>query len=114
MKVKVIKTEGHAALIEFIENGMPQRVTVPIAALDGNEISNETALMGIDHGVQWAEVMPIPQITPNQLQAALRNSGIWTKADFLSNPNVIIGVLKTLYGLEYATLATAVKTAKEI
>jgi len=114
MKVKVIKTEGHASLVEFIENEMPRRVTIPMSALAGDEADDEVLAMGIDYGVQWEELSVIPQITPTTLQAALRNHGIWTKDDFLKNPNVIIGVLKTIYGLEYATLATAVKTAKEI
>ena len=103
MNVKVVCIQGHAALVECVDKGVPRRFVVPREAVDGGSVSPEELALGIEYGEPWEELWT-PQVTPEAIATALRQNGIWTVDDLRRQPGKVVAALQSAYGLDMATL----------
>jgi len=84
VKVKVLRQEGDAALVEWRNRDIPRRVMVPVSEVDGQGwITKESLDAGMEYGLPWAGMVGRLSATPKKLERALHNDGIWTAQDFL-------------------------------
>lgn len=103
--MKIIKRQGQASLIEFIdENGRLSRVVVP----QGKENDPDVLEEGIPYGIPWEDIF-FPQTTPQIVADELRRRGIWTIEDLQANRSAALGAIQTAYGQDLAALMIAAK-----
>ena len=100
LAVKVIKTEGQAALVQFERDGLLQRRIVPGTEVRDGRCSDEVLDLGIvpDCDVAWEALLDLGAITPAMVSNALRSFGIWTVDDLKLHDRVIIGIATNMIG----------------
>lgn len=109
--MKTIKRAGPSALVEYKEDGRPQRAWVPTEMAE----DEDAVRMGIPYGVPWSEVLGLTPFSPEDLEAELRKRGIWTAGDAQANPQAIVGAIVGLIGVDMAAVIKAARTyEKEI
>lgn len=100
--VKTIRTIGKSCLVEWVVRGKILRGYIPLDKV--SERVDETVLdAALPHGVPWEE-MTIPAFSGSDLRSALVNAEVWTFDDLSRNPQVVVGVLQTLYGVHLGSL----------
>jgi hypothetical protein len=115
IKVKLIATEGAAAIIEYSTNGRIERAIVPNGAVKGNRISEQDLELGIPYGgieLKNYGISELLTVSLDNLQELLRQRGLWTEDDYLNNPQVILGVLQKLYGVDVTRILNAIKAGE--
>ena len=115
IKVKLISTQGAAAIIEHQSNNGPERAIVPNEAVKGGRIAKKDLDTAIPFGgIELADYGIAEQLTINidDLQKLFRERGLWTEEDYLSSPQVILGALQKLYGLDTTAILNAIKVGK--
>lgn len=113
VKVKLVKAEGAAAIVEYRDNGAVKRAIVPNAEVIGGQISKEALDLGIPYGgIELSDYLPEQMvINVNDLQNLLRERGIWDFEDYFKNPEIIVGCLHKLYGLGVTSIQNAISEA---
>lgn len=120
IKVKVIKKERGAVLVEYGETPAgggevrTRRLILPPDALDEktSEIDAVSVETGIDYGGDWEtylEGVVDPEATVWRIAEYLRQAGIWTCDDLRDDPNAAIGAIQRAYRLDYINLLTSCK-----
>lgn len=107
--VRIIHTEGAAALVEWSAAGQPRRSILP-AALVTAKMGEEELEGGIPYGDALEEIIPAPgAIAPEALALELRRRGIWNAEDILTAAGqaAAYGALQYLYQVELAALVKA-------
>lgn len=108
MKVRVLRCQGAAALVEWIEDDLLQRAVVPAEMVEDGQCDSDALAAGIPYGVPFEDLLQ-PAVTPRALAQALRRRGIWTTEDVYRKPNEVIAALQSAYGLDLAAIQAAVR-----
>lgn len=113
IKVKLIAAQGAAAIVEYQKSGKIERAIVPNAEVRNGYISKRNLERGIPYGgVELADYLPKElTIKTDDLQALLRQRGLWTYEDYYSNPQVILGALQKLYGVDVTRILNEINKA---
>lgn len=116
--VRVIQQARGSALVEGQVEGYPQRVIVPVEALDREQtITGDDLLMGIPYGVPWEDLLdnalPSRDEIITDLAGRLRQAGIWDEAALMQNMQAAIGALLAAHGISAAALLKAVIRHRE-
>jgi hypothetical protein len=114
IKVKLIATDGQAAIIEYQSGDRIERAIVPNGEVAGSRISKQALEQGIPYGgVELLDYLPRQLIIEtSDLQDTLRQRGLWNQEDYLQNPNVILGALQKLYGVDVGRILNLVSEAE--
>jgi hypothetical protein len=113
MQVKIIKSDGKAALVESVTDGMAYRRIVPVHLVNLDETNPSVGKMefsdfgvGIEYGLPFAQFIN-PGVTALQVETALHNAGIWTLEDLQSKGRQAIGALQSVYSLDLGRILQA-------
>jgi len=112
IKVRVIRQDGAAALVEWRADEVLRRAIVPAAAAQGGHCAADVLEAGIPYGLPWERLLA-PRVSPFLIAKELRQRGIWTFAD-LQRPGGMDAAQQALlaaYGLDLAALVTAARSA---
>lgn len=115
IKIKLISTQGAAAIIEYQANNGPERAIVPNEAVKGGRVAKKDLDIAIPYsGVELTDYGIAEQLTINinDLQRLFRERGLWTEEDYLSSPQVVLGALQKLYGIDVTRILNAIKAGK--
>jgi hypothetical protein len=114
IKVKLIATDGQAAIIEYQGDTGIERAIVPNSEVTGGRISEQALQQGIPYGgVELLDYLPRQLIIEtSDLQDMLRQRGLWDQEDYLKNPQVILGALQKLYGVDVGRILNLVSEAE--
>jgi hypothetical protein len=107
-KVRVLKIKGKAALVEWTDEDGPHRGTIPATELSEEGVSSRTLSMAVKVGVPWSSLITI-ETTPQSIARALRERGIFTADDLLSNVRVAEKAIQDAIGVDVRALIRAVK-----
>lgn len=113
IKVKIVRTDGVAAIIEYRTDNGIERAIVPNVDVNGGQVSQEILNLAIPYGgIELSDYLP-EQMTINvsDLQNLLRERGVWDYEDFFNHPEIIVGCLQKLYGLGMTTIQNAIAEA---
>lgn len=108
--IRIIKTKGQSALVEYTKSGKLERCTVPLDDIKDNTVSDYKLRMGIPYGVEWSKVVTLAA-TPEKLQQNLRQAGIWTAEDALNNAQIVLSAIQKTYQLDLGQLMMVAKQA---
>lgn len=100
IKVTVVKSQGDASMVEYVDEGILQRATIPTSKIRNGEASKTTLSAGIPYGDDWVNKIGKIEVDPVVIANALRNRGIWTTADVLANPRKATLALQTALQLD--------------
>ena len=105
--VQVVHEEGAAALVQWDERGKTKRGIVPAASVKDAEVAASELAACLPYGDDFAKVNGITA----GVVAALKNYGVWTKADALASPRNVREAVMT--GYVSATAQAIMEYAKE-
>jgi len=108
MKVNQL-TQGDTSLVSYVEEGVEHRCYIPAKKILEGEVDPKVLKAGIQYGVPWSKVLQVPTVTPEQVEIALHNVGIWTHKDLRENPRAAIGALQNIFHLDLGALLEASK-----
>jgi hypothetical protein len=113
IKVKLIGTDGQAAIVEYQIDSRVKRAIVPNSEVKNGQISEKTLQQSIPFGgIELTDYLPEKlTIKTSDLQGLLWQRGLWTKDDYLKNPNIILGALQKLYGVDVTRILNLVSEA---
>lgn len=116
-RVKLIFRKKMAVLVEYLQDGVPVRVSVPsnrVFQITDNkkevEVSEKTLREGIPYGIPWAIHVKDVTIKGEDLERELHKAGIWTLDDYKRNPGAIQSAIMSL---AVSVLRSVVQTVKE-
>lgn len=112
IEVKVISTRGQSALIECSKGGKLERKTVPLADIQDGKISEYKLKLGVPYGLEWSKLITL-KTTSDLLEQNLRQAGVWTAEDALSNSQRLLSVLQKTYGVDMSTIQILAKQVKK-
>lgn len=108
--VKVVPLRGDAVVVEWQEDDVLKRATVPPGALiadgDQHRVTDDVLFKGIPYGVPWADLITLAA-TPEAIEAELHRVGIWTVDDLRGNTAVAVSALQRIYKVDLAALLQA-------
>ena len=105
--VEVIHQEGEAALVQWDERGKTKRGIVPAASVKDAEIAASELAACLPYGDDFSK---IKGITAGVVKA-LKNHGVWTKADALASPRRVREAI--MIGYVPATAEAIMEFSKE-
>jgi hypothetical protein len=109
MIVKLISENNGTALIEWMEEGEPQRAIVPANQVsEGGECAYPER--GLPYGLNFAEYITIT-VTPADIDRQLKNVGVWTADDLLHKPKLVQGAISAAYG---AVLQDLIRNVRQL
>ncbi len=111
IKVKVVKLDGAAAVVEF--GG--KRVIVPREALDRSQrCERETFECGIPYGVDFETLFSgIAVTTGVDIARELHNLGIWTVEDVMADSVRVRQAINLAHGTTLTTVLNSVRALKK-
>ncbi len=80
--VQVVHQEGEAALVQWDERGKLKRTIVPAASVKDEQVPADELAKGLPYGDDFSKVKGITA----GVVVALKNHGVWTRADALASP----------------------------
>ena len=80
--VQVVHTEGEAALVQWDERGKTKRGIVPAASVKDGQVTADDLSAALPYGDDFSKVKGVTA----EVVKALKNHGVWTKADALASP----------------------------
>ena len=102
MIVKLISENNGTALIEWMEEGEPQRAIVPSREVsEGGECLHPE--WGLPYGLNFADYITVT-VTPADIDRELKNAGVWTADDLLRKQKLVQGAISAAYGAVYQDL----------
>lgn len=118
MRVKLIRRQGHAQLVEWHELGPDGtrhyfRSVLPWSALDlvgQHEAEHDDPHRGIPYGEPWEEYLMeagMPEATAAGIANELRRMGIWTVEELQADPETARAAFQKGYGMDVQRLRLA-------
>lgn len=107
-QIKVIQARGESAVVEWVEDGKVFRKIAPVKKINDEQIEEKVLDKCPDYGVAWAKEIEL-SASPEDMEKALHNAGIWTAEDALRNSRAIIGALNAAYKTDLASIINAAK-----
>ncbi len=80
--VQVVHEEGEAALVQWHERGKYVRGIVPVASVKDGQVAADDLAAALPYGDDFSKVKGVTA----EVVKALKNHGVWTKADALASP----------------------------
>jgi hypothetical protein len=104
--VKVVKVDGKAALVEWLEKGELARGVVPVGEVHDGTCGADTLDAAAPYGVPWVKLLDAEEMktTPTALEAELHKRGIWTTEDIEKNFSHAQAALMAALGLDIQLL----------
>lgn len=119
VKVRKIRQEEEAILVEWLDKDGYHRASVPGDAFKAKTpglvegtVNDDVLEVGIPHGLPWEDLVEI-DVTPAMVANELRRVGIWTESELLMNPEKVRGAIGKIIGANYSQLLQNVKRYKE-
>ena len=107
--VKVLKTQGASALVEWVADGEAHRVFVPAAKVKGGSVTESVLGKGVPYGIPWRDIkLPALDIAA-ALEKALHNAGVWTAEDLVRNQRAAHGAVQSALGLHLGAVNSFAK-----
>lgn len=118
--VAVLQRKGAAALVAYDADGKPARKIVKVTDLTYTDTAagkqKKQALIpahlldqGIDYGFAWRDALTAVTVTPEDVELALHQNGIWTLEDAKANPATVRGAVQGTLADLFTMIAHAVK-----
>lgn len=82
--VTVVSRTDSSALVQYVENGVLTRKTIPTHFLRDNQVSESTLAQGIPYGFPFDEISI--EFNVRKFMNELHNLDIWTVEDLLRSP----------------------------
>jgi hypothetical protein len=98
-------------LVEWVEGDLVKRGFIPSRKFDPAGVPESVLSRSTPYGLPWAKLVSF-SATPEGLEMALHNAGIWTLDDLASNIQAGLGAIQSAYRLDYAALKSAAKKFK--
>lgn len=99
VQVKVIKTKGESALIEW---GDPTgRAFVPVSEIEDGYVKGDILAECPPYGIEWEEYLirsSLSESTIETVAQALRTAGIWTFEDLQAKDRVVTRIAVNIIG----------------
>ena len=108
IQVRIIRSQGKSAIVEWIEKKIAYRKVVPLNKMKDNKVGEDVLEKAPDYGVPWAKELK-PNASPEDIEVALHNAGIWTSEDAVKNPGGVIGALNAAYKTDLVAVLKAAK-----
>lgn len=123
MRVKLIRRQGHAQLVEWHQpgaDGTPQyfRSVLPLSALSivgQHEAEYDDPQRGIPYGEPWEEYLMeagVSEATATVIANELRRMGIWTVEELQADPNTARAAFQKGYGMDVQRLRLAAQARR--
>lgn len=109
IEVRIIKSHGKGAVIEWVADGKVFRKIAPVSKVKDGKIEEKDLEKCPDYGIPWAKEIEL-SASSEDLENALHNAGIWTSQDALKNSKAILGALNATYK---TGLSSIFKTAQK-
>jgi hypothetical protein len=100
--VKVIKDAGKSVLVEYVEDGMLIRKTVPAHMIRNNQVYTEVLSQGIPYGYPFEEIGI--EFNAQKFANELHNLNIWNVEDLLNNPRSVLSALNAGFAVNIAKI----------
>ena len=97
--VTIVETAGPTALIQWDQDGVPQRGYVPAKEVKEGAVSERALKAAAPYGVAWAKFAKEIKLSPADIERELRQIGVWTLADAATNRASISKWLAAAFGL---------------
>jgi len=115
MNVRVVEIIENWVIIEYTQEGMLQRRSVPRSlsptTMKGPaNFSAELVFSGMEYSnVDLIEALgeTFQTISVSTLQNTLRQEGLWTAADYKKHPDIVRGVVQRLVGVSVTKILNA-------
>ena len=107
-KVRVVKSKGESAVVEWVEDGKAFRKFVPLKLIKNQGVEEKELDKCPDYGVPWSKEIK-PNLSSEDLEAALHNAGIWTAEDAVRNAGAVIGAINAAYKTDLGAILQAAK-----
>jgi hypothetical protein len=112
MQVKVVTRQGASVLVEWSDNGMLRRASLPAGSIVDNAVDDTELGYAVAYGLPWESMLAF-RVTPERIADALRRHGIWTAGDLQRLPSAAFAALQEAYSIDVSALLLAVKNIKE-
>jgi len=97
--VKVIKKQGHSALVQWGPEEDPRRAWAPVYKIEDGHIEADTLAECPPYGIQWEQYLDEEEFgLMDRVTKALRKAGIWTFEDLQSNDRVLTRIAVNIIG----------------
>ena len=106
---KVIAHQDNLVLVEWEQEGIPQRAWVMpamIVSSDGHTAVVKNPKSGIPYGMEWRRMVDILP-TPEQVEIELKKRGIWTMTDLRQRSAEIVAAIQSACSLSRAGILQA-------
>lgn len=113
-EVRVVVRQNDLYLVEWLEDGAPRRSWLPASDVTQQKDGTTQAANpghGVPYGDDFLHGVKL-QATTEAVERELRQRGIWTADDALSNAPAVLGALQAVYGVDVAALMQAAVTYK--
>ena len=100
LAVRFISHKGASAMIECTVDGLLKRFVLPIDKVVDEQVDILELEQAAPYGLSIGELVPALQFTPQRLEQACRERGLWTAEDFAKNPSLVQGALQDALRLD--------------
>lgn len=111
LQVGIVSRTENTILIEYMKDGVTKRCHIPASVVITNEGLDPSVVdMGVPYGIPFETIFQPSPVTGKQFENAMHVNGIWTYEEMISSPNVILGILQSLYGEDIGSLIAKSKS----
>jgi hypothetical protein len=100
LAARVISRKGTSAMIECTVDGLLKRFVLPLEKVVDEQVDIFELEQAAPYGLPIGELLPKVQFTPQRLEQACRERGLWTAEDFVKNPSLVQGALQDALRLD--------------
>lgn len=112
--VRVISHKGPSAMIECSLDGLTKRFVLAHKLVQDGQVDIEELRQAAPYGLPIADLFGnMVQFTPQRLEQACRERGLWTAEDFVKNPSLVQGALQDALRLDTGTITGIALRHKE-
>lgn len=98
--VRVISHKGASAMIECTVDGLLKRFVLPLDKVVDEQVDISELEQAAPYGLKIADLIGQLQFTPQRLEQACRERGLWIAEDFVKNPSLVQGALQDALRLD--------------
>ena len=103
VKIEIVSAKEKTTLVKYMDGDNLCLVYVPTNKVKDSKVEEPVLKKGVPYGLPWEKV-ELPEITGEQLAAALHKHNIWTAEECRRNPNGVRAAINQLYGKPLAIL----------
>lgn len=111
--VRVISGAGQSVLVEWRDDSGPHRAYVPREDVSSDTCSEDVLSAGMPYGVEWAEIVDVSGVTPQEVARQLRRHNLWTHRDIQQNPAALLAAINNATRSLVKSILSASKMKEE-